>query len=44
MICAHKTEGGWQWHAGGGDTRRRLLLALFAGALIVIGSLLAALT
>ncbi len=43
MVCAHKTEGGWQWHAGG-VTSRRLLLALVAGVLVVIGSLLAALT
>jgi hypothetical protein len=43
MVCAHKTEGGWQWH-GGGVTSRRLLLALVAGVLVVIGSLLAALT
>lgn len=46
MVCAHKTEGGWQWHPAGfgGVTRRRLLLALVAGALVVVGSLLAALT
>jgi len=43
MVCAHKTEGGWQWHAAGTgdrDGRRRLLLALAAAALVAGGLLL----
>jgi len=43
MVCAHQTEGGWEWRVGG-VTGRRLRLALVAGVLVVIGSLLAALT